>query len=37
MGRGDDADIDGHRLLAADPAHRALLQHAQQHTLDLER
>ena len=30
VGRGDDARVERHLLVAADRAHRALLQHAQQ-------
>jgi peptide chain release factor 2/peptide chain release factor len=37
VGRSDDADVDLDRLLAADAAHGALLQDAQQHGLDLGR
>ena len=37
VGRGDDARLERHLLVAADRAHLALLEHAQQLDLHLER
>ena len=37
VGRGDDADVDSERLLSADPLERAVLEHAQQPHLRVER